>query len=124
MPMKRNIKNILLSLVGFSVAPILTACYGTPYDDYIYNPEGFDGVEGFVVDTQMKPISNICVEVNGVTTRTLEDGSFSINAKSNINKMLTATDVDGEENGGYFGSEEVLVNADNHATVSVVMEKQ
>ena len=39
--MKRGIKNLLLSLVGFSAAPMLTACYGTAYDDYYpYPTEG------------------------------------------------------------------------------------
>ena len=121
--MKRGLKNILLSLVGFSAAPILTACYGMPYDDFEPGEE-FDKIKGFVVDTDLNPIKDIRVDVNGTTCRTAEDGGFSFEDRYYGSYKLTATDVDGDNNGGYFGSEEVMVNEDNHSTVSVVMEKQ
>lgn len=121
--MKRGIKNIFLSLVGFSAAPMLTACYGVPPHDYL-PVEGIDSVEGVVVDTNMQPLCDIRVQLNGTISHTLEDGSFCINTEFYPNQTLTATDVDGEANGGYFGTAEVAVNATNYNTVCVVMEKQ
>ena len=120
--MKRSIRNILLSLVGFSAAPMLTACYGTPYDEL----EPFDSVEGFVVTTDMKPIQNIRVGVEGRNVLTDEQGHFFIESPYNFygDVLLTATDIDGEANGGDFGTESVTVTAENHSVVSVVMEKK
>lgn len=122
--MKRSIKNILLSLMGFSAAPILTACYGMPYD--VEPMESFDTVEGFVVTTDMEPIKNIDVEVDGKSVFTDEQGHFLIESSRNFwgEVVLTATDWDGEANGGEFGTESVTVTAENHSIVSVVMEKK
>lgn len=121
--MKRGIKNLLLSLVGFSAAPMLTACYGTPYDDY--NPmDEFSDIKGYVVDTEMKPINNIEVKVGEMVCRSGEDGAFLLDSEFYGNYTLTATDTDGEENGGNFGSVEVPITYQNHATVSVVMSKK
>lgn len=122
--MKRSIKNILLSLMGFSAAPILTACYGMPYD--VEPMESFDTVEGFVVTTDMVPIKNIDVEVDGKSVFTDDQGHFLIESPHNFwgEVVLTATDWDGEANGGEFGTESVTVTAENHSIVSVVMEKK
>ncbi len=121
--MKRGIKNILLSLVGFSAAPILTACYGTPYDDF--DPDlAYNSIEGYVVDTDMKPIKNIQIEAINVC-RTDQNGHFLISGVSFYGKVpLTATDIDGEANGGDFGTESVTVTAENHSIVSIVMDKK
>ena len=121
--MKRGTKNILLSLVGFSAAPILTACYGMP-DNYYDESKLFDNIKGFVVDTELNPIENIEIKVNGLTCRTNEDGSFLLESEFYGYQTLIATDVDGEANGGEFGSVEVPISDLNHATVSVVMSKK
>ncbi|MBR5829672.1 MAG: hypothetical protein IKY63_00255, partial [Tidjanibacter sp.] len=68
--MKRGIKNLLLSLIGFSAAPILTACYGMPDNYYPEPEEGFSEVKGYVVNTELQPIKDIEVSVNGVVTTT------------------------------------------------------
>lgn len=126
--MKRGIKNLLLSLIGFSAAPMLTACYGSPYDDYDPDSmEPFTEVEGYVVSTEMTPIKGIRVSVGGLTTTTNEEGYFFVESPDYPmyqTERLLAVDIDGEENGGYFGSESVDVNSDNHSIVSVVMSKK
>ncbi len=126
--MKRGIRNILLSLVGFSAAPLLTACYGSPYDNYDPDAaEPFSEVEGYVVNTEMKPIKGIQVAVNGLTTTTSEDGHFLIESADYpmyYTELLCAEDIDGEANGGYYGMEYVDVTKDNHSVVSVVMSKK
>ena len=125
--MKRGIKNLLLSLMGFSVAPMLTACYGSPYDDY--DPDSsvpFTDVEGYVVSTEMMPIKGIRVSVNGLTTTTDENGHFLVESPDYPmynTKWLRAEDIDGYENGGYYGEESVEVTSENHSIVSVVMKK-
>ena len=59
--MKTTTRRCLLSLLGFSAAPILTACYGMPYyDEYLDIP--FDGFSGKIVDIDtQEPIPNIKV---------------------------------------------------------------
>lgn len=126
--MKRSIKNILLSLIGFSAAPMLTACYGSPYDDYDPDRmEPFTEVEGYVVSTEMTPIKGIKVSVNGLTTTTNDEGHFFVESPDYPmyqSEWLLAEDIDGEENGGYFGSASVSVTNENHSIVSVVMSKK
>lgn len=126
--MKRSIKNILLSLIGFSAAPMLTACYGSPYDDYAPDSmEPFTEVEGYVVSTEMTPIKGIKVSVNGLTTTTNDEGHFFVESPDYPmyqSEWLLAEDIDGEENGGYFGSASVSVTNENHSIVSVVMSKK
>ena len=125
--MKRGIKNLLLSLMGFSVAPMLTACDGSPYDDY--DPDSsapFTDVEGYVVSTEMMPIKGIRVSVNGLTTTTNDEGHFFVESPDYPmyqSEWLLAEDIDGDENGGYFGSASVSVTNENHSIVSVVMKK-
>lgn len=125
--MKRGIKNLLLSLIGFSAAPMLTACYGSPYDDY--DPDSsapFTEVEGYVVSTEMTPIKGIKVSVNGLTTTTDDNGHFLVESPDYPmynTKWLRAEDIDGYENGGYYGEESVEVTSENHSIVSVVMTK-
>lgn len=127
--MKRGIKNLLLSLIGFSAAPMLTACYGTPYDDGPYNDESqsFTEVEGYVVDTKLNPIYNIEIAINGMVTNTNEEGYFRVECADYpmyYAEQLRAEDKDGEANGGYYGTEYVNVTKENHTRVSVVMSKK
>lgn len=119
--MRRGIKNICLSLLGFSAAPILTACYGMPYEE---GTPYFNSIEGFVVDTQMQPIENIEVVCNAKRTLTDEDGHFSIELNGLYSQIdLMANDIDGPENGGEFVGKTVSVRAANYNNVGIVMEK-
>ena len=127
--MKRGIKNLLLSLIGFSAAPMLTACYGSPYGDYDpdYGRSEFTEVKGYVVNTELQPIKDIEVAVNGAVTTTDEDGYFHIatpHYPMYYTESLRAEDKDGEANGGYYGSVYVDVTKDNCERVGVVMTKQ
>ncbi len=126
--MKRKIKNILLSLVGFSAAPLLTACYGSPYYDYDPdNAEEFTDVKGYVVNTELEPIKDIEVAVNGAVTTTNEDGYFHIETPEYpmyYGEMLRAEDKDGEANGGDYSTVYVEVTSKNHERVSVVMSRK
>ena len=103
---------------------MLTACYGTPYDDYVpYEP--FDRIEGFVVDTNLKPIDNIQVSANGHVDYTDENGHFSFSdAYFGDGELITAEDIDGEANGGFYGSQSVTATQDNHTTLSIIMSKK
>ena len=127
--MKRGIKNLLLSLIGFSAAPMLTACYGSPYDDY--DPDDglseFTEVKGHVVNTELQPIEGIEVAVNGAVTTTDEDGYFHIATPDYpmyFTESLRAEDKDGEANGGYYGTAYVNVTRENCERVGVVMSKK
>lgn len=125
--MKRGIKNLLLSLIGFSAAPMLTACYGVGYDDDFYYGEGFTEVKGHVVDTELQPIKDIEVAVNGAVTTTDEDGYFHIATPDYpmyFTESLRAEDKDGEANGGYYGTAYVDVTRANCERVGVVMSKK
>ena len=127
--MKRGIRNLLLSLIGFSAAPILTAFYGSPYGDYDpdYGRSEFTEVKGYVVDTELQPIKDIEVAVNGAVTTTDEGGYFHIATPDYpmyYNVLLRAEDKDGEANGGYYGTEYVTVTQENCERVSVVMSKE
>lgn len=127
--MKRGIKNLLLSLIGFSAAPMLTACYGLPYDDYDpdYGLSEFTEVKGHVVNTELQPIKGIEVAVNGAVTTTDEDGYFHIATPDYpmyFTESLRAEDKDGEANGGYYGTAYVNVTRENCERVGVVMSKK
>lgn len=124
--MKRGLKNICLSILGFSAAPILTACYGMPYDEY--NPQ-FQSVEGWVVNEKNEPIKNIKVSVNSANeifdTRTDAEGYFAIALPYATYKAnLTATDTDGADNGGEFADKTATISAENFSAVRVVMKNK
>ncbi|MBQ2247346.1 MAG: radical SAM-associated putative lipoprotein [Tidjanibacter sp.] len=123
--MKRSIKNIFLSLLGFSAAPLLTACYGTPYDDYPYPTPTIDNVKGYVVDEELNPIEGILVTIHGSgSDYTDQEGLFEIaNCTIEANTIM-ASDVDGAKNGGEFSSQAVVVDVNNYNNVSIVMKKK
>ena len=82
--------------------------YGTPMVEF--------SVKGRVVDADSNPIPNIEVTWAGNTygkSVTAEDGTFEYKNEDigldMTDVTLTFTDVDGEENGGDFETEEVLV---------------
>lgn len=125
--MKRGIKNLLLSLVGFSAAPMLTACYGTAYDDYYPYPTEGEDICGYVVDEQLNPIKGIMVySTNNSKDFTDEAGRFElVNGFGGMgNEMVTATDVDMQNNGGEFSTEVVVANRDNINNLCIVLNKE
>ena len=100
------------------VAP---AMYGSPpsgYDDMVCmygTPVVEFSVKGKVVDSEGNPIPGIEIshDYSGHKVYTLEDGSFDYTSEDNGFEMETVTleftDIDGEENGGDFQSQEVPV---------------
>ena len=134
--MKRGLKNILLSLLGFSAAPILTACYGSPEfdEDAIWNRD----FEGKVTNAEGAPIEGVKVYV-GIPTYlsnelkylytpisscepaiTNADGEFSIYVgRVKWGATFVAEDIDGEQNGLYNTTYEWLGDFDE----VIVMEE-
>ena len=96
-------EDVMVSLNDDSVA----AAYGVPLVEF--------SVKGKVVDADSNPIPNIEVTWGNMygKTVTAEDGTFHYKNEDMGFEMtdvtLTFTDVDGEENGGDFETEEVLV---------------
>ena len=108
----------VISLLGFSACSNgggMMLMYGTPTFDY--------QADGRVVDEEGKPIEGIQVkitlgdewsskidgtQVDGGVIYSGKDGSFMTNKFANIKiYSLTATDVDGEKNGGEFETQEI-----------------
>jgi len=106
--MKRGLKNCLLGLLGFSAAPMLTACYGVPYDmaDSYY-------IHGQVVNEAVEPIKNIQVSVTDqkeITIQTDDNGRFDLGYFKSKEVSLEAKDIDGAENGGEFETKTQIVS--------------
>ena len=125
--MKRSVKNILLSMLGFSAAPILTACYGMPEPgpDQYWDKD----FKGKVTDTLGNPIEGIKVYVGereysypeythspiaGHTpVMTDAKGNFTIHVGTVPHKTyFVAEDVDGLDNGHYHTTDEWLMHFD------------
>lgn len=112
--MKTNLRRGLLALMGFSAAPMLTACYGMPYQDELYYTP-FSGISGMVVDSQtFQPIKGIKLSVkpNGVEQATYSDenGVFHLEGDFPRATYVYVEDVDGINNGEY-NSTSMLVDA-------------
>lgn len=121
--MKRGLKNICLSILGFSAAPILTACYGVEYEEY--SPT-FNSAEGYVVDSDLNPIENIRISSADVSEHTFtdKDGHFRLQFNDfRHERTITAKDVDGAEN-GEFENKSVRVTASNYNNVSVILDEK
>lgn len=136
--MKRSLKNTLLGLLGFSAAPMLTACYGVePHVPDQYWDRTF---KGQVTDTLGNPIEGIKVyvslnhyynhpdylpEMDGNITPVMTDaeGKFDIYvhiAEGNAN--FVAEDVDGAENGLYQYAAEYVLDFDGTLEMTPAME--
>ena len=108
----------VISLLGFSACSNgggMMLMYGTPTFDY--------QADGRVIDEEGKPIEGIQVkvtlsdewsskidgtQVDGGVIYSGKDGSFMTKKFANIKiYSLTATDVDGEKNGGEFETQEI-----------------
>ena len=115
---KSRIKRAALYLLGFSVTPMFSACYGVPtsYDD-IYDFDPFDGISGTVMDRKTdKPITGIRVRVaseENISTITDTEGKFHIDHKFEHNVVIYAEDIDGGENGYYWRHREDVTNENN-----------
>ena len=126
--MKRSVKNILLSMLGFSAAPILTACYGMPEpepDQYwnkdfkgkVTNTDGapIEGIKVFVGHREYASPKYECQEIEGYApVMTDAKGEFNIHIGTVPHSTyFVAEDVDGAAGGGWFATtEEWLVNFD------------
>ncbi|MFI3332149.1 MAG: radical SAM-associated putative lipoprotein [Rikenellaceae bacterium] len=112
-----------LTLLGFSSCSdewgnIITTpdMYGTPISDFRFMGE--------VTDSEGNPIKGIEVKVSSASESTLTDdqGAFSTEFKTYIDgtHTITFTDIDGEENGGEFISQQVEVKWDDAEDVDGV----
>lgn len=128
--MKRGLKNALLGLLGFSAAPMLTACYGVEPD--IPDQYWDRTFKGQVTDTLGNPLEGIQVYVSQNThwwdpdhlpypyidesiepTLTDESGNFEIYIHtSGGNARFVAADVDGTDNGLYQHTAEPVIDFD------------
>ena len=114
-------------LLGFSVTPFFSACYGVPtnYED-IYDFDPFDDITGTVVDRKTdKPIPGIRVRAFSkndevVSTITDADGKFRISHHYNHNILLHAEDIDGNKNGSYWRQVEEITD-ENHLNLTISM---
>lgn len=137
--MKRGLKNALLGLLGFSAAPMLTACYGVEPDipDQYWNR----AFAGQVTDTLGNPIEGIKVYVSQNThwwepedhlpyidesiepTMTDAEGKFDIYIHTaEGNAHFVAEDVDGTANGLYHPTAERILIFDGTLEMTPVSE--
>lgn len=116
-----KLRKLLLSAMSFSIAPMLTACYGIIDAQFKYR------LEGRVTDTESQPIEGIrvirCLSrdvdkdrpyLHADTTFTDAKGVFDFGARSESQHdpdnlgdnpvVLLVEDVDGGDNGGEFES--------------------
>jgi len=94
---------ILLGILGTSTA-CLTSEYGVPHGDY--------KVLGTIIDqTTGQPIQNIQVTSNryGDTIYSDAQGKYDVTFVDNYQNFLKIEDIDGEENGGEFGTQEINI---------------
>lgn len=121
--MKRRVKNTLLALLGFSAVPMLTACYGVAYDGCPYKELE---VNGTVTDESYNPIGGIRVSATSENIANSEvitaaDGTFRITTCGST--LLTAEDIDGDQNGGNYLTAKRTISSDGDRQVVIVMEK-
>lgn len=121
-PLKVKIKRAAMYLLGFSATPMLTACYGMPYQGPIDNVP-FDGISGGVYDAKTgEPIAGIKIfatpDANTtVSSTTNSEGRYFLDYHFNRAIKVTAKDIDGTENGGlYLNSSAFVTSLDNHDT--------
>ncbi|MEE0916310.1 MAG: hypothetical protein U0L45_07370 [Alistipes sp.] len=123
-PLKVKIKRAAMYLLGFSATPMLTACYGMPYQDPIDNVP-FDGISGGVYDAKTgEPIAGIKVFAgNTVSTTTNSEGRYFLDHHFDQAVRVTAKDIDGATNGEYFDSSTFVTSLDNHDTNFSLMQQ-
>ena len=98
----------IITLLGFTSTSCFTVAYGSPTSDY--------QAEGRITDQEGYPIKGIEVKAkfsDGETSDTPavysdEDGTFITDKyRDRYIVSLTATDIDGEKNGGEFETKEI-----------------
>lgn len=115
---KSRLKRAAIYLLGFSITPMFSACYGVPtnYDD-IYDFDPFDDISGTVMDRKTeKPIPGIKVRVassEDISAITDANGKFHINHTFNHNVVIFAEDIDGNANGSYWRHRADVTNENN-----------
>lgn len=110
---KNNIVPALITILGYS----LTAClykYGAPETTF--------NLKGKVTDEQSNPLKNIQIitqqdKFSVDTLCTTSTGTFEktfeiVNPDDQF--IISANDIDGEENGGYFSSEKEIITLDEN----------
>jgi putative lipoprotein (rSAM/lipoprotein system) len=108
---KNSIVPALITILGYS----LTACieeYGIPTTTFHF--------KGKVIDEQSNPLKNIQItskqdKYRVDTLYTTSTGTFENTYKivdPNNQFIITANDIDGEENGGHFSSETKFITLD------------
>ena len=103
-------------MLGFSATPMLTACYGMPYDVRGIDPTPFDDICGTVYDAEThKPIPGIKVSVPTLDISTVSDseGRYHLDHFFDTSVRVIAEDIDGKENGDYYDSAQIVTVDDN-----------
>lgn len=124
---KSKLRRAAMYLLGFSVTPFFSACYGVPtnYQD-IYDFDPFDDISGTVIDRKTnKPIPGIKVIAISesdemVSTFTDDDGKFHISHHYNHNIILNFYDIDGDNNGRYWRQVKNITDED-HLNLTITM---
>lgn len=105
----------LFALFGMTLTCV--ACYGTPYDEY----RPYFSATGRVVDEAGEPIPGIKTSLGTQHALTAEDGHFYVEALDYSNLIIT--DIDGDENGGEFQRQEILLKYQGENNVGdIVLE--
>lgn len=122
---KTKLKRLGMWALGFSAAPILTACYGMPTDPPPISEDSFDDINGTVVDSESKmPVAGIEVSVPGSNIKTISDenGRFFIDRFFYSSIDVNAKDVDGAANGEFEASSQ-RVTVQNHDNVEILLNR-
>ena len=122
---KTKLKRLGMWALGFSAAPILTACYGMPTDPPPVSEDSFDDINGTVVDSESKmPVAGIEVSVSGSNIKTISDenGRFFIDRFFYSSIDVNAKDVDGTANGEFEASSQ-RVTVQNHDNVEILLNR-
>ena len=109
----------------FGMSGVMTACYGVPYRSY--------EIKGSVTDEDMAPLSGILVSApysgHIYETTSSDDGAFYLHIYlDDIPEPgtieVTATDIDGIENGGIFKSSTVTHEMNSLPEVNFILVKE
>lgn len=120
-----KLKRLGMWALGFSAAPILTACYGVPTDPPLVPENSFDDINGTVADSESKmPVAGIEVSVPGSNIKTISDenGHFFIDRFFYSSIDVSAKDVDGAANGEFEASSQ-RVTEQNHNNVEIHLNR-
>ncbi len=106
----------LLVLLGFGVTQVSCIMYGSPQSDEYGSPHADFEIKGRVTDVEGDPVGDIKIVVSDLDADfqqvELAEGTTDANGDyvvtggwyGGLSLMVTATDIDGEANGGEFPS--------------------